>query len=309
MPFYQRLWMIAFCAAPLLGKAQDKVLTGLQNDTKKAAAFETDTVARWKRGGIYNLNLSQGSLSNWAAGGDDFSLALNTALNLFAAYKSPRHAWDNTFDLNFGYVRTTSLGSRKNDDRIDLLSKFGWVLSKHVNLATLFNFRSQMLPGYNYSGNERSLSSNFLSPAYLLLAAGIDWRPTRNLSIFVSPSTVRRIIVKDDSLAAKGLYGVRPGRHGVTEFGAFATVNYWADLSPAINYKGRLDLYSNYLHQPQNVDVFLTNQFSVKLWKALAATWNLDLIYDDDARVFGPEKNQPALQLKSLIGLGLQVKF
>ncbi|RYZ23280.1 MAG: DUF3078 domain-containing protein [Chitinophagaceae bacterium] len=293
----------------LRSAAQDKTVTGMQTDVQKQAAFEMDTVARWTRGGIYNLNLAQGSLNNWAAGGDEFSLSINTALSLFARYKSPRHAWDNTFDFNFGFLRTTSLGSRKNDDRVDLLSKFGFVLNPKLNLATLFNFRSQLLRGYSYSDDVKTLSSNFLAPAYVLTAVGLDWRPTKNLSLFVSPSTVRWVIVKDDSLSAKGLYGVQPGRHSVTEIGAFATINYWKDLTPAINYKGRLDLYSNYRHNPQNVDVFFTNQFSVKLWKVLAATWNIDLIYDDDARVFGPERDEPALQLKSLVGLGLQVKF
>jgi hypothetical protein len=35
----------------------------------------------------------------------------------------------------------------------------------------------------------------------------------------------------------------------------------------------------------------------------------VDFIYDDDVRLFGPNKNAPRLQIKSLTGLGLQVKF
>ena len=296
-------------AAAGAAQAQDKIVLQLQNEVQKKALFNTDSTRSWKRGGLYNLNFSQGTLNNWAAGGDDFSLAITTTLNLFSFYKSPRHAWDNTLDFNFGFVRTSSLGSRKNDDRLDFLSKYGFVMNRRLNLATLFNFRSQLLRGYSYSGDSRSFSSGFLSPAYVLSSLGVDYKPTKHLSIFVSPSTVRWVIVKDDSLAAKGLYGVEPGRKGSVEIGAFATINYWKDLTPNLNYKGRLDLYSNYRHDPGNVDVYFTNQFSVKLWKVLAATWNLDLIYDDDARVFGPEKNRPALQLKSLVGLGLQVKF
>lgn len=296
-------------AASAGARAQDKVVLHLQNEVQKNVPFTTDSTRSWKRGGLYHLNLSQGTLNNWAAGGDDFSLAITTSLNLYSFYKSPRHAWDNTFDFNFGFVRTTSLGSRKNDDRIDFLSKYGFVLNPHLNLATLFNFRSQLLRGYSYSDEARTLSSSFLSPAYVLTSVGVDYKPTQHLSVFVSPSTLRWVIVKNDTLAAKGLYGVEPGRHSSLEVGAFATLNYWKDLTPNLNYKGRLDLYSNYRHEPQNVDVYFTNQFSVKLWKVLAATWNVDLIYDDDARVFGPDKNRPALQLKSLVGIGLQVKF
>ncbi|MCX8021098.1 MAG: hypothetical protein N2747_11460 [Chitinophagaceae bacterium] len=53
----------------------------------------------------------------------------------------------------------------------------------------------------------------------------------------------------------------------------------------------------------------MTNLISAKLGKALALTWSLDLIYDDDVRLFGPNKNSPGTQLKSIIGIGFHVKF
>ena len=76
-----------------------------------------------------------------------------------------------------------------------------------------------------------------------------------------------------------------------------------------ITYKGRLDLFSNYKHNPQNVDLYFTNVLNIKLAKILSLTYSLDLIYDDDVRLFGENKNGAALQLKSLLGLGLLFKF
>ena len=43
--------------------------------------------------------------------------------------------------------------------------------------------------------------------------------------------------------------------------------------------------------------------------KALAITWSVDLIYDDDVRLFGNNNNAAGLQLKSLIGIGFLLKF
>lgn len=124
--------------------AQDETIKKLQKDAgrniEKDPADTTDWT--WKKGGTYNLNLLQGSLSNWAAGGDDFSLAVNTLLNLYTFYRNDKHSWDNTLDLNFGYVHTSSQGSRKNDDRVDLLSKYGYAVSSDWHLSTLFNFRT-----------------------------------------------------------------------------------------------------------------------------------------------------------------------
>ncbi|HRF22582.1 MAG TPA: DUF3078 domain-containing protein, partial [Chitinophagaceae bacterium] len=69
------------------------------------------------------------------------------------------------------------------------------------------------------------------------------------------------------------------------------------------------DLFSNYNKNPQNVDVFLSNTLNAKLGKLFAITWSVDMIYDDDVRLFGLNKTSPSLQLKSLVGIGFQVKF
>jgi len=264
----------------------------------------------WRSGGQYSLNVGQGSLNNWAAGGDEFTLTIASTLNLYAFLKKDRHSWDNTFDVNFGYLKTTSLGSRKNDDRFDLLSKYGFLLTeKRLSLAGLVNFRSQFLKGYAYTDSSKKVSSSFLSPGYVLVSLGLDYKPTKNLSIFVSPVSSRWVIVKDDTLSAHGAYGVKPGKKSISEWGAFATINYLKEFNKFVTYKGRLDLFSNYKHKPQNIDVYMTNSLTAKIAKIIAFSWSVDLIYDDDVKLFGPNKTSPALQLKSIIGAGLQLKF
>jgi hypothetical protein len=292
-------------------QAQDETVKKLKTESdktiKKDAADTTEKL--WKTGGVFNLNLSQGSLNNWAAGGDKFSLSLNSILSVYAFYKKEKHSWDNTLDINFGYLRSTSLGSRKNDDRFDLLSKYGYAIADKWDLAALFNFRTQLANGYTYSENKKTFSSSFLSPAYVLLSLGLDYKPAESFSVFISPITARWVIVTDDTLSSKGLYGVKPGKKSQSELGAFLSAQFLKDLSKTINYKARLDLFSNYKHNPGKVDVFMSNLFSAKLSKILSATWNVDLIYDDDVRLFGSDGKSPAWQIKSLIGVGLLVKF
>jgi hypothetical protein len=290
--------------------AQDATVIGLQAESAKTIKKSEDTTKKlWRNGGLFSLNLSQGSLKNWSAGGDEFSLSINSFLNVFAFYKKDKYSWDNTLDLNFGYLKTTTLGARKNDDRVDLLSKYGYAFKPKLSLSGLFNFRTQMARGYNYGNNQKSLTSAFLSPAYILLSIGLDYKPTKDLSIFISPLTSRWLIVNNDSLSAKGLYGVVPGKKSKNEIGAFASINYLKALNNKVGYKGRLDLFSNYKHNPENIDVYMTNIFTTKLSKVLAASWNIDLIYDDDVRLFGENKNSPGLQFKSIIGAGLSVKL
>ncbi len=303
--------LFVFTSFSLASFSQDATVKKLRIEAERAIKKEADTSKKtWRKGGIYGINISQGSLSNWAAGGDNFSLSVNSLLSLFAFYKKEKSSWDNTFDLNLGYVNTTSLGSRKNDDRFDFLSKLGHALNPKLNLATLFNMRSQIFRGYIYpSDTVKTYSSNFMAPGYVLVSLGLDYKPTKNLSVYFSPATARWVIVRDTVLANKGLYGVEPGKTSALEFGGFATINYLKEFNKFITYKGRLDLFSNYRHNPENIDLFMSNTLNAKLGKVFAVSWSVDIIYDDDVRLFGPYKNSPATQLKSLVGIGLQVRF
>ncbi len=308
----KKLLLFTFLVASVYNVfAQDETVRELRDASGRVIKKDpNDTVPyTWRKGGMYGINVSQGSLSNWAAGGDDFSLSVNSILNLFAFYKKNKHSWDNTLDFNLGYVNTTSLGSRKNDDRIDILSKYGYALNPKLNLAGLVNFRSQLFKGYTYDDDVKTLSSTFLSPAYILVSPGLDFKPNADLSIFVSPITARWTIVKDDSLSAQGLYGVEPGRHSNGEFGAFATINYLKEFNKNLSFKSRLDLFSNYKRKPQNIDLYFTNVLNIKLTRLLSITWSVDMIYDDDVRLFGKDNTGAALQLKSLVGIGLLANF
>lgn len=299
------LFMALFCVHA--GITQGILVNKLRNETSRTIKKEADTSRwNWKRGGLMSFNLAQGSLSNWASGGDNFSLTVNGYFNYFFFFRKDRHSWDNNIDINLGFVQSTSLGSRKNDDRFDYLSKYGYkmdTLGKWY-LSTLFNFRSQFFDGYTFSKNVGDLSSSFLSPAYLILSVGFDYKPTGNLSLFISPLTSRSTIIANKTLSDKGVYGVPAGSHSLNEIGAFVTLNYSNSIAKNITYKGRIDLFSNYQNYPQNVDIYMTNLFSFKINRFFSATYSLDMIYDDDIRLFGPNNTSPGLQTKSLIGIG-----
>ncbi len=290
---------------------QDAIVRKLQAESSRQLKYDIPDTAikKWKAGCSFGLNVGQGSQSNWAGGGDDFSFTVNSSLNLFLFHRDNKHNWDNSFSANFGYINTTSQGSRKNDDRFDFLSKYGFSLNRHFNLATLVNFRSQFLKGYTYPDNVKTFASAFLSPAYLVVSQGMDYKPDNYFSFFLSPVTSRWIFVADTSLSAKIDYGVKPGHTSINQNGAFATLGYQKSFNKYFAYKARLDLFSNYKKNPQNIDVFVTNTLSAKIAKILAFSWNIDMIYDDDIRIFGKNDTSPALQFKSIFGVGLQMKI
>lgn len=294
------------------GMAQDKTVEELRKEAAREVKKDpNDTTAKtWKKGGLFNLNFGQTSLTNWAAGGDEFALNANGYLNLFAFYKKDRHAWDNSLDLAIGYVKTTSLGTRKADDRIDLLSKYGYQLFDHVYLSGLVNLRTQFTDGFNYPEVDSAVKvSTFFAPAYVLVSVGLDWKPSSAFSLFLSPVTNRFVLVLDDELSAQGAYGVEPGEKSRYEIGAYLSANFNKEVVKNVTYKAKLDLFSNYRNKPKNVDIFMTNLLSMNFFKGLSATVGLDLIYDDDVRIFGPDSNSPRTQVRQYVGIGYMAKF
>ncbi|HEY8733631.1 MAG TPA: DUF3078 domain-containing protein, partial [Puia sp.] len=157
----------------------------------------------------------------------------------------------------------------------------------------------------------RILTSDFLSPAYVIVSPGLNYKPNDNFSFFISPATLRWTVVRNDSLSAVGSYGVEPGQHVKLEFGAYSTISYTTKFSETASYTGRLDLFSNYLHKPQDVDVNLTNLLAVKITGILTMTLAFNLIYDNDVQTVKSDGTNggASAQLQELLGIGLAVKF
>lgn len=98
----KRIFFTGIClVASLQLLAQDDTIKDLKKESEKTFKKDpADTIPRnWKKGGLFNLNINQGSLSNWSAGGDQFSFSLNAFVNMYAFYKKERNSWDNSLDM------------------------------------------------------------------------------------------------------------------------------------------------------------------------------------------------------------------
>lgn len=272
-------------------------------------AQNADTlVGPWKNGGKFALNFSQSSLTNWAPGGQN-SLALNSFFNYFADYAKDKSLWENRLDLAYGFLKEGEADIRKSDDKIDFSSKYGMKATQKLYYAALLTFKSQFSEGYNYP-DDSVVISRFLAPGYLTVGLGMDWKPADYFSFFLSPATARWIIVTDDDLSNIGAYGVDPGDKVRTEVGAMARLEFLKDILKNVNLKSKLELFSNYLDQPQNVDVYWDNMFVMTINKYLSTSLNLTLAYDDNLRITDKDgKTGPRTQFKEVFGIGLTYGF
>jgi hypothetical protein len=299
-----------------------QVTEGEKNLRTQAA----DTTQGWKKGGLFSANLAQTSLTNWAAGGQN-SVAVNGIFSLFANLKKGKSNWDNSFDLGYGLLsqgKGNNRETRKTDDKIDFLSKYGRQAFKKFYYAALVNFKTQMTPGWNYEAVPKNKISDLFSPAYLLAAVGLDYKPNANFSAFIAPLTGKFTFVTDDTLSAHGAFGVTPGETVKSELGGYLRAIYTkndfkGEFMKNVSFTTKIDLFSNYLDNPQNIDVNWETLIGMKVNKYISVSFNTVLIYDDNIKVpfdkngiNGIEAGEAVgskVQFKEILGVGFSYKF
>lgn len=272
----------------------------------------------WRLGGVTTLNFSQLALVNWAAGGQN-SVSLNGLVSVFASYKKNLLNWNNTLDLGYGFLNQKDdpiKEFRKTDDKIDFSSMVGYKAFSDFYYSGLLNFRTQFSQGYDYKvdeGVEPPVISNFFSPAYFTLAAGLSYQPNKYFTAFLAPATARVTIVEDRDL--RELYSVDIDKATRWEFGGYLrTIFTKNDFQPEflrnVTFTSKLDLFSNYLDKPQNVDVNWELLVALKVNKFLSVNVNTNLIYDDDIKIADKNgRTSPKVQFKELLGVGFSYNF
>lgn len=286
---------------------------------RTSAAPPKDTIL-WESKGLVNVHFSQVQLNNWASGGQS-NLSLLTKFDQNWNLDRERFGWDSELHLAFGLLhRPEDRVFLKTDDRVEWSSKLGYRTTESGFMTIMAHFRSQLAPGFaieNGIPNRDLLNSNWLSPGYGVLAAGMDYKhPTKTINVFLAPITFKSTWVLDDSLSQAGAFGVEPGESSRYEVGGYLKLNASLKLSKEISYAIRLDLFSNFMDKPENIDVYSDHIISLKVNSWLTTTISATLIYDDDISLTkSPEDIDgtlvpnigPGLQLKQVLSVGLSL--
>lgn len=294
----------------------------------------------WSKGAGIGLDFSQLLQINPKQGAGQNRLGLGGAVNFFAKYKKERFAWDNIVNWQFGVVKLGSgllltgenIPFQKSIDELRFDSKIGYKTDKTSKFFYAINlsFISQLSPTYagtaDFPGNflsditntGRNPIADLFSPATITLSAGIDYKPTDKLSIFYSPVALKSIIVANDSIADDQAGEAVASVHGnpwrsptdfdntFLQFGSLIKIGYAENfLDNRLTYSFNLTLYSNYLQDPQNLDVDWTNEFAISLFKSLQLTATLNIFYDHDVYVQITDFDAP----NNIAGLGRRVSI
>lgn len=268
----------------------------------------------WKTGGSYGANFSQVGLKDWSGGGES-SMSLSLFTDYFANYRKGKYSWDNELELAYGLTKQGDEKNsvRKSDDKIAFTTKAGRDFVEFWQYTALAEFKTQFAKGYKYDVDsdgdgvadiDKVQSSEFLAPAYLTVALGIEYKPNDNFFVFISPLSSKSTFVLDDKLSDAGAYGVNPGDSRRSEVGAYLNAMYKRALMENVKFQTKLNLFNNY--KDPFLDISWQTQLLMKVNEYISASFSTHLIYDDDIK---DKDGDTALQFKEVLAVGILYNF
>ena len=198
-------------------------------------------------------------------------------------------------------------------------------------IKLIITITSSSLPS-KYLEQTFCTTSDFNSPGYTQIAIGLDYKPAPYFSAFLAPVAGKVTTVNRQYLADAGAFGVEkavldangliltPGKKMRTEFGGRLVLKFKKDLVKNVNLDSYLDLFSNYLNNPGNIDVVFNNLLTFKINKYFTANIISQTIYDDDIIIKRDwnkdglydnpnDINGPRLQMLTTFAIGFGYKF
>ena len=261
----------------------------------------------WKKGGNVAITFNQSAFNKEWTGGGIANMAGNLLLNYDFNLTKGDFIWDNKIIADYGVNKNDGDENfLKNNDRLEFNSLAGKKMKGFWYYSAYFNMKTQM--DRNADGG-----SHFFSPAYFQFGPGMLWKKSDNLNVNFSPAAAKMTLVhahyteiptafEDAFNDAGGYYGVDANKTMRFELGAAVRAYYKTDIMKGISMENILGLYTNYLDEPQNVDVDYTMNLVMAVNKYISTNLTFQAIYDDTVQRNG-------FQIREAFGVGVNFKF
>jgi len=296
---------------------RDIVFDKFTPDKKLSQIKKTfEVLTPWDLGGFGTFGFSQTYLNNWKAGGNS-ALAFLMVLKSYANYSNTIIRWENSGEFRNGWIRQGGNLNQlqKNDDKLELISRLGVSAFKKWFYSTEVDFQTQFFNGYNYP-DKTKLISGFLSPTKTMFKLGLDYKPNKRFSLFLSPFTLKMVYVRDTARIDQTTYGISRHSKSFWEPGLNAEIKYRIEFTPQMSYETKYKMFMNYKDPFKKLDVDWENTFVAQLNDRINMTFMLNLLYDDNITFptgkldsKGVQIFRPKLQTQELMTVGFSYKI
>jgi hypothetical protein len=260
----------------------------------------------------------------WSKGGVT-SASTMTTFNYEANYSKGKAKWENGIDAKLGFIQYIDIDDEnppprnwhKNTDNFELNSRFGYSAVNNWYYSAEANFKTQFALGYKNNLAE-SPNSGFMSPANLTFSAGLDYKPNKHFSVFLSPVSLRTTYVLNPDIDATR-FGLSEGETQRSRIGMTSRVNYSKDILPNVSIHTRNNIFINFGSKDDEWQMFKLPDFDsettldFKITRYISTQLNMHFIYDKELtskwEVDGVELTGTRLQIKEFLTFGLSYKF
>lgn len=293
----------------------------------------------WKYKTESSLLFSQSALSNWVKGGEN---SVSTVLDVtaYADFNRPelKLSSSNFARLKMGFLKSGGDAVRKNLDLLETNSKLNHKAFGKFDFSAIMLFKTQIAIGNAYTKSKVSnqdsayVVSKFMNPAVMTLGIGLDYKPNKETSINFSPLSYKGTFVPAGAKIDKNTvllpgqidqtrYGVPLGKKSLNEPGASFMINKISHPFKNVTLTNRIQLFTNYIHNPQNIDIDWEMIAVMNLNWFTELRLNTHLIYDDDTKTAVMKGKEPVkledgsqykiarAQFKEMFGVSLMFRF
>lgn len=256
----------------------------------------------------------------WSKGGKSSASSLST-LKYSANYSKNKFKWENNADVKLGFVYYLDDDSdapfNKTSDNFELNSRFGFEAFKEWYYSGEANFKTQLLS--DVDDDPEVLKSTLLSPAYLTFSGGFDYKPNRNMSIFLSPLSLKTTFVVNPRVD-ETRYGLDEGKSRKSRMGLTGRLKYSKEVLEDINIETKNNVFINFGNKDGEWQFFKMPDFDsetsidFKVNQFVTTQINFHFIYDKEVESSwtddsGVEQKGTRLQVKQYLTIGVAYNF
>ena len=276
----------------------------------------------WTIGGDGTTLFTQTYLNEYWKKGGNSALSILVVAKGFANFSSDKDKvkWENRIEFRSGWIKPGEDKIQKNDDKFEVFSRLGINAIQKWYYSTEANFQTQFFNGYKYPNRDNAISG-FLAPGRFLFKIGMDYKPNKNFSLFISPITAKSVFVSDTLTFDKSSFGIKPGKKAYWEPGLNTDLKYTKILPGNITFETKYRMFVNYLNPFDQFDIEWENNFNMQLTERITARVMIHSIYDSKVLfdkldkegkplldTNGKKMRQPRLQFKEFVSIGFSYK-
>ena len=247
-------------------------------------SYELETP--WRIGGDGSVGFTQTYYENWKKGGES-ALSLLMILKGFANYSSHdgKIKWENNAEIRNGWLRPGDKNSelKKTDDKLELTTRFGLKAVNKWYYSTELTYNTQFFKGYKYpkADNPAPISA-FMAPSKTIFKIGLDYKPSSEFSLFLSPLSVKNVYVRDTSLIDQTKYGVEADKKAFWEPGLNTDVKFKKQITSDLLFETKYKMFINYKDPFRKLDIDWENNLKLQLTTYFDLKMMVHLLYDDN---------------------------